>query len=72
MVYTPPNWDIASWPAPNYENPERRGPELIVVNSIFLALATIFVALRLYTRLAVRKWFGLDDIFVLLAYVSRA
>jgi len=69
MVYTPPSQQLRQWPTPNYVDPERRGPELIVVNSIFLAFATVFIALRLYTRLFVRKWFGIDDIFILLAYV---
>ncbi|KIW05321.1 uncharacterized protein PV09_03843 [Verruconis gallopava] len=61
---------LAQWPTPNYENPVRRGDALVIVDSVFLGFATLLVALRLYTRLAVRKWFGLDDIFIVLAYAS--
>ena len=60
---------MRQWPPPNYENPETRGPELIIVNSVFLAFATVFIGMRLYTRIFVKKWFGLDDVFIILAYV---
>lgn len=66
MVYTPPASQLRQWPAANYVNPEKRGPELVIVNSVFLGIATIFIALRLYTRLIVKKWFGLDDVLILL------
>ena len=69
MVYTPPTSQLRQWPTPNYIDPEERGPELVVVNSVFLAFATIFIALRLYTRIFVKKWFGLDDILIALGYV---
>jgi hypothetical protein len=61
---------IATWPAPNYANPEERGPALYIINSIVLLLATIAVSIRLYVRLFVRKWLGPDDGFLLLALVS--
>jgi hypothetical protein len=61
---------IASWPTPNYTNPERRGPALIIVNSILLPLALIVVGLRLYTRLRISRSAGWDDIFIALATVS--
>jgi hypothetical protein len=60
---------VATWPKPNYVNPERRGPELYIVNTIFFTMATIAVLIRLYTRLFVRKWFGLDDWLILFAWV---
>lgn len=72
MVYTPPLEDLLKWPTPNYENPETRGPEVVIVNSVFLAFATLFIVLRLYTRLFVRKWFGIDDVFILIAYVCSS
>jgi hypothetical protein len=65
----PPNV-IASWPVPNYVNPARRGPAIYIVNSIFLFIATAAVVARIYTRLWIRNWFGLDDAFILLALVS--
>jgi hypothetical protein len=61
---------IASWPKPNYVDPVTRGPTIFVVNGTFLCLATIAVAIRLYTRIGIRKWFGADDALIVFAYVS--
>ena len=69
MPLVPPSV-VALWPSPNYDNPETRGPELIIVGSIFLALAALAVGLRLYTRIFVRHWIGLDDILVAISLVS--
>lgn len=58
-----------SWPQPNYTNPETRGPALIIVNAVFISLCTITLFLRLYTRIFIKRWFGSDDVFIILAYV---
>jgi hypothetical protein len=65
----PPLSVLLTWPAPNYVNPHTRGPENYVISIIFFSLATIAVATRLYTRLYIRRWFGLDDLCICLAYV---
>lgn len=65
----PPESVIASWPKPNYVDYQARGSGLLIVNVVFSALATILVALRIYTRLRITATFGLDDIFSLLALV---
>ena len=65
----PPPEVLLSWPAPNYQDPVTRGDALVVVNSIFITLVIVTVGLRLYTRLVIKRWFGLDDIFILLALV---
>jgi hypothetical protein len=62
---------VATWPIPNYVDPITRGPELYIINSIWLLIATFAVALRLYSRIWIRNWFGLDDIFVLVALVCN-
>lgn len=62
--------DLAHFPPPNYVNPETRGNGVTILNSIFLAFATIFIALRICSRCFVRKWFGLDDVFIILGFVS--
>lgn len=59
-----------SWPTPNYKNPKTRGDALVIVNSIFIGFTVIIVFLRLYTRLVIKRWLGIDDIFILLALVS--
>jgi hypothetical protein len=63
----PPVDVLLSWPTPNYDNPVTRGPALLVVNSIFISLAVITVAARIYTRIVIKRWFGIDDVFILLA-----
>ncbi|KAF3004185.1 hypothetical protein E8E13_006247 [Curvularia kusanoi] len=63
----PPIDVILTWPTPNYVNPETRGNALVVVNSILIALVVMIVGLRMYTRLSIKRWFGLDDIFILIA-----
>ena len=63
----PPTDVLLSWPTPNYDYPVTRGPALVIVNSIFISLATITVAARIYTRIVIKRWFGIDDVFILLA-----
>ncbi|KAF2397694.1 hypothetical protein EJ06DRAFT_558694 [Trichodelitschia bisporula] len=66
---TPPPEVIARWPRPNYEDPETVGPELTMVGAVFLAAAAVSVALRVWTRLRVTKWFGWDDALVCLGLI---
>lgn len=58
-----------SFPLPNYKDPPTRGPALVIVNAILIALVVIAVLLRLYARLFIKRWFGSDDIFIILALV---
>lgn len=60
---------IATWPAPDYENPTTRGPAYPIVGGVFFFFATVCVWLRLYSRWFIRRWFGLDDWLILAAYV---
>ncbi|KAI9763863.1 MAG: hypothetical protein M1840_009047 [Geoglossum simile] len=60
---------VLSWPKPNYVNPVRRGPALLIVNGILLPIAMAVVIARLYTRLRVVRSAGLDDLFIGLALV---
>ena len=57
----PPPDVVATWPAPNYINPETRGPALIIVELIMLPLATICLALRLYVRFKLLNTSHWDD-----------
>lgn len=65
----PPPSVVASWPPPNYVDPVTRGNALLIVNIVFQGLATIALAGRLYSRY-IKKWFGIDDVLIVLAYVS--
>jgi hypothetical protein len=61
---------LLSWPRPNYVDPIRRGPALVIVNSLLLPVALVIVGLRLYTRLVICRSAGLDDLFIALATVG--
>jgi hypothetical protein len=67
----PPIDVLMTFPHPNYVNPETSGDALLVVNSVFVALAALALILRLYTRLVVLKFFGWDDTFITIAFVSK-
>lgn len=66
----PPPAVLVDWPTPNYDNPQTRGPSLIIINIIFIALALIAVVGRFYARIVIKKWFGIDDWMCVLALVS--
>ncbi|KAH7126850.1 hypothetical protein B0J11DRAFT_287720 [Dendryphion nanum] len=68
MRYVPPEV-LLSFPTPNYDDPVTRGHALLVVNSIFVALTVVVVCMRMYTRIYLKRWFGVDDVFILLALV---
>ena len=61
---------IMAYPPSNYENPKTRGNELYVLNSIFFIAMLVVVGIRFYARLCIRKWFGWDDFFILLAVIG--
>ncbi|OBT93162.1 hypothetical protein VE01_09232 [Pseudogymnoascus verrucosus] len=63
---------ILSWPKPNYTDPDRRGPALLIVNCFLLPLAMVVVGMRLYTRLIIVHSAGLDDVFILTPFLIAA
>ncbi|KIW05906.1 uncharacterized protein PV09_03100 [Verruconis gallopava] len=67
-MYYPPPEQLAKFPPPNYEHPQTRGNGVVIVNSVFLGIATVFITLRVYKRLFVRTWYGWDDVFILVGY----
>ena len=58
---------IASWPKPNYINPDDRGLGLEYVCIIFASLGLVTVLARLYSRLFITKAIGVDDLLVVIA-----
>ncbi|KAF2668637.1 hypothetical protein BT63DRAFT_456279 [Microthyrium microscopicum] len=70
MVFTLPLNVIANWPKPNYDNPVTRSHfELWFLPGIFLFAATTCVFARLWVRVYVRRWFGVDDLCILIAFL---
>lgn len=67
----PPPQVIASWPAPNYENPETRGWSLTITTVVLASIALAVFLLRLWSRLFLTHNAGADD-WVLLAAMVRA
>ncbi|KFY16371.1 hypothetical protein V491_05354 [Pseudogymnoascus sp. VKM F-3775] len=69
MRFPPPEVQ-ASWPKPNYVDPERRGHASVIVQSILVFLATLIVFIRLYARLFMTKaGLGLDDILIFISWI---
>ncbi|KAJ5994993.1 hypothetical protein N7481_001970 [Penicillium waksmanii] len=62
----PPAAVLATW-TPNYVNPTTRGHGAMIINVVFIILATIVVGLRLYTRLRITCSTGVDDILIVIA-----
>ena len=67
---SPPPEVVATWPRPNYINPETRGPDLIVAGLITLSVALICLALRLYVRVRIMRKTEMDDYVMVAATVS--
>ncbi|KAI2630847.1 integral membrane protein [Hypoxylon sp. NC1633] len=57
-----------NWPTPDYVHPETRGHIGTIAGFILCGLATITLAIRLYTRKWLTRGFGLDDVLILVAY----
>jgi hypothetical protein len=71
MVFYIPLPVIFSWPLPTTD-PETRGHQLWIVATLFLFVATFFVGVRLWARIFIRRWIGLDDLLVFLAWVRES
>ncbi|EXJ61912.1 hypothetical protein A1O7_02343 [Cladophialophora yegresii CBS 114405] len=63
----PPPSVIATWPKPNYADPDTRGPGLIYICIIFGAIGLVTGIARLYSRLFITKAPGFDDLLVMIA-----
>ena len=52
---------------------DRKGNTVIIVlQSVFVAIATVLVVARLYVRSMILKSVGLDELFIIIALVSSA
>ena len=46
---------------PNFKNPESRGSEVIITSVICLTLMTLFVCMRFYTKIHIKRVVTWDD-----------
>jgi hypothetical protein len=60
---------IADWPTANYADPLKRPPTLTAVNAFFFSLMTVVLALRLYSKAAIKKSLGIDDVLICFSWV---
>lgn len=56
------------WPLPNYVDPETRGNAAFFV--VTASITAVIVLLRLYSRFYVTKSPGIDDAFIVAAFVG--
>ncbi len=68
---SPPPEVLASWPKPNYVNPETRGPALIIIELTALSISSICLGLRLYVRARIMRSIDWDDWLMLVGAVRR-
>jgi hypothetical protein len=61
---------VSKWPAPNYVDPETRGLAAVIVMLILVLLVTVLLGIRIYTRIAISKGFGNDDVLIVLTASS--
>ncbi|KAI1645356.1 uncharacterized protein F4817DRAFT_183682 [Daldinia loculata] len=59
---------LTSRSTPNHPGPETKGHLGMTVGIILASVVTITLTIRLYTRKWLTRGFGLDDIFIILAY----
>lgn len=59
---------IATFPKPNFINPETHGPGLIIVGILFNCLGAIIIATRFYARIFITRALGIDDWLILVAF----
>ena len=62
--------EMARWPAPNFVNPESRGPIVVGITASTMALVVIFQCVRFYGKGVLRQALGPDDWTMLVATVS--
>lgn len=67
----PPLEVVATWPKPNYDHPEHRGPALLIVEVSIMSVAILTLMARLYVRIFKVNKHGLDDWLMLAAMVSH-
>ncbi|ETN40481.1 uncharacterized protein HMPREF1541_04758 [Cyphellophora europaea CBS 101466] len=64
----PPLEVVASWPKPNYIDPENRGPGLVYGAIVLATFGLLIVTARVYSRLWITKAFGIDDLLIVFAF----
>jgi hypothetical protein len=64
MLTLPDAEEIATWPPPNYVNPETRRSLVLGIEAPLLVLVVLFVSMRFYSRTVLIKALGSVSILV--------
>ncbi|TVY59034.1 hypothetical protein LCER1_G000618, partial [Lachnellula cervina] len=72
VMQLPPPEVLAALPKPNYVDPVTRGDAKVIVNVVLFTILLSFLGLRIYTRTYLRKFFGTDDILILVALIPTS
>lgn len=67
--FNPPPSVLASWPEPNYIDPVTRGYALIICLAVFLFIALLALAARIWARFVLVRQAGLDDLLAIFAAI---
>ncbi|TVY49451.1 hypothetical protein LOCC1_G000602 [Lachnellula occidentalis] len=68
----PPLEVLAALPKPNYVDPVTRADAKVILNVVLYTILLSFIGLRIYTRTHLRKFFGTDDILILVALIPTS
>ncbi|KAF2421520.1 hypothetical protein EJ08DRAFT_491217 [Tothia fuscella] len=49
-----------------------RGPALVIATSVLTGCVVCIICIRVYTRLRIQRWFGVDDVFSILSSFATA
>lgn len=63
--------DITATMADPVVESQNRGPTVLTVTIVMLCLSTVFVTLRLISRIGVVKRVSMDDYAIIIAWVSN-
>ncbi|PVH95173.1 hypothetical protein DM02DRAFT_732020 [Periconia macrospinosa] len=63
--------EMASWPKPNFINPETQQPLALGLNTVMTFVVVSFISTRFYSRTRLVKALGLDDWIMLLAAICQ-
>jgi hypothetical protein len=65
----PPVTVLLTWPTSDSTNPITHGQALLITNVVAITLVCIAVTGRLYSRIVIKQWFGVDDTMCVLAWL---
>jgi hypothetical protein len=66
----PPLEVIASWPAPNFHNPDTRPKTILILACVLGPMTVCLVLARLWVRIRMQNKAGMDDWLMIAALVS--